>query len=181
MVIRRLCFFIFNYFIMHCIQFIIGEDAHIQSICAQYNEAKYCRLEQNFAAIPLIAPFLAEVEQLYAGTDLPDYGDLQLSPDFEYATPALFTFLCEQTVDNDLAYVETDYFGGAGQQSAALFRGIRVAAAYSDAKNPNINPINLVLKELNVVCTKTWDEFDSIGLGDYRSNKDLLRDNGYKA
>ena len=65
------------------------------------------------------------------------------------------------------AIIETDYFGGAGSQAAALY--IRTHRANGDAAS-----INDVLRMLGIVAAPGLDEFDTIGLAAHRSNPDEL-------
>ena len=79
-----------------------------------------------------------------------------------------------------IAYVETDYFGSAGSQSAALWRdGALVMALATEwaggAGHPDGAPINRALRGLGV-APDGGDEFSVIGLGGYRSNDDIVTD-----
>lgn len=82
-------------------------------------------------------------------------------------------------------YVETNYFGGTGCQSAALFENgklvwkgsdrllweashklVRQGSEHSDP--PVRSPINQGLKKMGVVPLEGKDAFDSVGLGRFR-------------
>lgn len=78
--------------------------------------------------------------------------------------------------DKTIAKIETDYFGGSGHQTAKLFVNNKKIYDKSDERDWAISPINDVLKEMGVVRTSTQDEFDTVGLGKYRSNKDFYID-----
>jgi hypothetical protein len=77
--------------------------------------------------------------------------------------------------DKTIAKIETDYFGGSGYQKAKLFVNNKKIYDKSDEQNWSIRPINDVLREMGVKRTKLQDEFDTIGLGKYRSNQDFDR------
>ena len=62
--------------------------------------------------------------------------------------------------------IHSDYFGGHGAQWAIACEGDRTLVA--DGR------VNQVLRELGVVCAGGNDEWDTIGLGDYRHNPDHL-------
>lgn len=65
--------------------------------------------------------------------------------------------------------VQTDYFGGFGEQEAWLFvNGIEEFVTDPD------HPINWALNKLGVVRTEDMDEFDTISLGSYRSASDIV-------
>ncbi|HEY0737835.1 MAG TPA: hypothetical protein VGD69_23150 [Herpetosiphonaceae bacterium] len=65
------------------------------------------------------------------------------------------------------AIILTDYFGGAGEQWAQVYRGSKVV-------NPQIRTINQALAQLGVVTSPGMDEFDTVGLGNYRSQPEYL-------
>lgn len=65
------------------------------------------------------------------------------------------------------ALLQSDYFGGSGEQWGVVFEGER-ALLGPDAT------VNLALRELGVVRTGNQDEWDTIGLARYRSNPDHL-------
>lgn len=75
--------------------------------------------------------------------------------------------------DKTIAKIETDYFGGWGVQSAKLFINNKKVYDKSDEQYIKIKPINDVLKLMGVSCGDKMDEFDTIGLGKYRSNSDF--------
>jgi hypothetical protein len=75
--------------------------------------------------------------------------------------------------DKTIAKIETNYFGGSGNQSAKLFINNNIIYHKDDEFDFKCSPINDVLKLMNVKCKEGMDLFDTIGLGRYRSNKDF--------
>jgi hypothetical protein len=72
--------------------------------------------------------------------------------------------------EEPFAIIETDYFGGAGDQAAVVY------AAESLLMSPTVaarGPINNALRLLGVSATQGRDEFDTVELGKYRSFEDL--------
>ena len=65
------------------------------------------------------------------------------------------------------ALIATDYFGGVGDQLAQVYRGRELA-------NDSIFMISPALKFLGVTAAAGLDEFDTVGLGDIRSQPDWL-------
>lgn len=63
-----------------------------------------------------------------------------------------------------LAYIETDYFGGAGTQSGVLYENGKISVGPRSGEGT----INFLLKELGVWHYPDRDEFDMLGLGKYR-------------
>ena len=71
-----------------------------------------------------------------------------------------------------IAKISTDYFGGPGHQTAKLF--VDNKKVYDESSEYQYcNPINDVLKRIGISRKDGNDEFDTIGLGSYRSNSDF--------
>ena len=69
------------------------------------------------------------------------------------------------------AVIETDYFGGRGDQAAAVYRGDREVMAPAVGA---VGPINEALRHLGVRASVGNDEFDTVGLGRFRDFDDLF-------
>lgn len=70
-----------------------------------------------------------------------------------------------------VVFVSTSYFGGIGEQSAEIYEnGIKTFEQDSEI-DYSLNPINTALEKIGVVRKDGMDEFDTVGLGNYRSNK----------
>ena len=67
------------------------------------------------------------------------------------------------------ALIDTDYFGGAGAQYAAVYHGSTKEMAETEGG------INEALKRLGVFRAPGLDEFDTIGLGRHRSFDELFK------
>jgi len=63
--------------------------------------------------------------------------------------------------------IQTDYFGGAGEQWAALYT--RTHRTSGDETS-----INAVLRMLGIVAAPGLDEFDTVGLGEHRRSPNQL-------
>lgn len=74
----------------------------------------------------------------------------------------------ELSAEGPIAFVETDYFGGAGTQSATVWLN-RIKKDFND-----IDAINQALKLIGVHADGYADEFDAVGLDRFRSNEDWL-------
>jgi hypothetical protein len=73
--------------------------------------------------------------------------------------------------DKTIAKIETDYFGGIGHQRANLFVNGKKVYDKSSEFDYSANPINDVLKQMGIQSNPGMDEFDTIGLGKYRTNE----------
>jgi hypothetical protein len=71
------------------------------------------------------------------------------------------------------AVIETDYFGGIGDQSAAVYRGQEEVMAPWVAYR---GPVNRALQALGVSARGPLDAFDTLGLGEYRDFDDLFEE-----
>ena len=65
------------------------------------------------------------------------------------------------------AIIQTDYFGGLGEQYANVFK-------YKTNDNPRARTINEALYHLGVRTKSELDEFDMVGLGGIRSQPEFL-------
>jgi len=75
--------------------------------------------------------------------------------------------------DKTVAFLSTDYFGGAGHQEAKLFVNNKKEYDESCETNYMVSPINDVLKMMGISKKDGQDEFDTIGLSRFRSNRDF--------
>ena len=110
-------------------------------------------------------------------------------PGFAYLNPGLELGVLAGIGEASVLYVETNYFGGTGSQSAAFFSHGQVLWRQSESVRPRLesrvtlldralgkfgigtskSPINRGLAELGVPASPGQDEFDDVGLGRFRS------------
>lgn len=108
---------------------------------------------------------------------------------FTYLTPLMAKEIAA-ALNGPTLYVETEYFGGMGGQSAAYFEnghltwcgaesseeapaGSSLAQLYKKTANGGRSPINEGLYRLGVIRSERCDEFDQIGLQRFRSLESL--------
>jgi hypothetical protein len=75
--------------------------------------------------------------------------------------------------ERTISYISTDYFGGAGHQEAKLFVNNKKEYDKSSEFDWSERPINTVLKKMGIKAKDGMDEFDTIGLSNFRSNHDF--------
>lgn len=75
--------------------------------------------------------------------------------------------------------ISTDYFGGMGEQDATVIKEGKILAG-SEWNKTKYHPINDALKFFGLQKTENNDEFDTINLGHYRDNDDILEALGEK-
>ena len=85
---------------------------------------------------------------------------------FNYLSPGLASFLSAQSAGGQLAYVETEYFGGMGSQAAISFGH---GSTLPPTPLTGDEAINRALRCISVTSTVPGvDEFDYIGLSRHR-------------
>jgi hypothetical protein len=92
--------------------------------------------------------------------------------EFSKLSPSAVLWLEELSAAGRVAYIETEYFGGAGAQGAAVWEGGKIILGPRQA---DIGPINDALRLLGIMRTQTQDEFEVAGLGQHRQTEDWLR------
>lgn len=147
----------------HYVQIIIAPEPIAQSIAESWPELPRYRHLTGVSLFPVDA----------VGIDkrIPLSQPLTNSTEeFVLLTDSFRLFLRSLSKGGQLAYIETDYFGGVGGQGAFVCRdGIEVIAPTWES-----NAINRALKEIGVRRGLLTDRFASIGLGDIRGNDELL-------
>lgn len=79
---------------------------------------------------------------------------------------ALEALIIDVSRHGRVAYIEADYFGGTGTQSAAVWHNGWVIMEPEHANG--IGPINRALSALGVIAAPGQDEFDAVKLGRHR-------------
>lgn len=91
---------------------------------------------------------------------------------FTYLFPRLLSKLTECSLEGWLVYVETDYFGGSGDQGAVALRDGKVV--YGPSRSP-IGSINAALASVGIKKSPAaTDEFETVGLDTRRRTSDWL-------
>lgn len=144
----------------HCVQLIVGRGDPIIRVLKAWPEAKDAPLLEGWSAVPMLDALYDAVIDAHSDADT-------IGP-FYFDPPGLDFVLSQATKGGgSLVYLETDYFGGVGQQAAACWKdGARISL------HEQPGAINAALVELGVTPTGTLDAFDTIGLGKRRSMSD---------
>lgn len=75
--------------------------------------------------------------------------------------------------DKTVGVLSTDYFGGAGHQEGKLFVNNKKEYEESSEFNWSERPINTILMKMGISKKEGLDEFDTVGLSNFRSNGDF--------
>jgi hypothetical protein len=148
----------------HSVHLIIGRGEAVAAFLRQWPGSRSVELRGGWLAIPVDEPLYEAIEAAHPGAVRPsglDVSPFGLSEALAAAT----------STGGGLAYVETEYFGGAGGQSATAFVDGRQVMAPQTARG-GAGPINQALSLIGVQRTQADDAFDAIGLGERRSMSD---------
>ena len=144
----------------HHINGIIAEGDYLDGLAIELGLRRPTRLTRNFRFLPLDDD---ELDRLFSEPGPYD-------GHFTYLSEALLSLILEHSRRQPLAYIETEYFGGLGDQSAVLARDGTIA--FGPAEGPGT--INHALQLMGVTASVPGlDEFDTIGLGWVRNNDDI--------
>ncbi len=147
----------------HSVQLIIGRGEAVAAFLRQWPGSRSVELRGDWMAIPVEDALYSAVEAKAPGATRP--------PELDVSPLGLELALAEATREGGgLAYVETEYFGGQGEQSAMAFADGREAMAAQRSRGGG-GPINQALRRIGVVRGAD-DEFDTVGLGERRSMSD---------
>jgi hypothetical protein len=155
---------------MYTLETILAREATIRGIKEDLRNAKLVHLSQGVCMIPMVGRLLQELEIHYqGGTNVtnPDWQQFSNSlyhPTFERLIVGVDQFASHLSLHGLVAYVEATFAGGYGGHATMLWE-------YGKPIDPPGNDINVILKQLGIVCSPGLDEFDTVGLGRYRSTK----------
>lgn len=147
---------------MHNIHAILGPVAALLNDPPLISPGRAIPLKQGMAMIPVDGAFY----EAKCGDAPPSVIDT-----FEFLTPAFLDWLRTASRGHTLVYVETDYFGGVGNQGAVVMHdGACVhGPAFGEDKH-----INEALGFLGIGTSDDMDAFDLVGLGQHRTTDEWI-------
>ncbi len=148
----------------HSVRLIIGREGGIAAFLGAWPGARAVKLKDEWQAIP--------VDDALYDAVVAAHPDALRAEALDFSPPGLEAALAAATAGGGaLAYVETEYFGGTGGQSAMSFVDGRVNMEPEGARGAG--PINAALRDIGVIADAEMDAFDTIGLGERRSMTDF--------
>jgi len=159
----------------HFLQTIIARTGVATQAVRGWAEGFAAPLAQGFSAVPITYGFHTELVEKLDPID-----SAVVPPDTLYwRDGSLLAFVAAASRHGDVVYIETDYFGGTGWQGAIYAHGGAIVDFFRTSDMPEDGPgpdseraINRALHRLGVTIGKQ-DEFDTLGLGTYRTTLDL--------
>jgi hypothetical protein len=160
----------------HVLHSIIGPREAIEEFSNRWRLAYPISLPQNFVMIPFTAALFDDIAELMNILDPDPFVE------FERLSASAEIVLREVSKFGVLGYIETDYFGGSGTQSAIAWNKgkILLGALKSEitwnGKSYEETPtgksaINQILSVLGVWTNQKKDEFDMLNLGNFRDTE----------
>ena len=154
----------------HSINAIIARLPLLEKFTVSFEGVKLVPLERDFAMVPATSRLLEALDARYSSSGGREFEG------FVHLRGGLVALLQELSHQGPIVYVETDYFAGVGSQAGATFvDGEPTVVEIESEVRPvprTMGAINSALRALGVIRTKNLDEFDSIGLGRFRSMDD---------
>lgn len=126
---------------------------------AHLPHARVAPLAQGFGLLPLTADLLDEIGETAAeGEEV-----------LVYLTPGAARLARALSASGGVAYVETDYFGGSGEQGAAAWVG---GEGVMEPRRARLGTVNEALRRIGIAAGAGVDEFDAAGLHRHRGTDD---------
>lgn len=148
-------------YILHA---FIGRQSDLQLIASEFHNTKLINVGKEIFIIPMTEELYDEINELIISEDV---GKLTyMSKNVENKILAIIG-------DNCIGYIEAEYFGGQGGQTAILWQNGRRYKLFDFGKGV----INFLLKHFGVIAETGLDEFDTINLGRHRNTEDWLKAN----
>jgi hypothetical protein len=145
----------------HAVRGLIAQPETLEAFACKHSLRPPVALSAGLSIVPL------------RDSDLDSFLDQPFSTNPEHAN-----LLSDEFIDalhtasrgGALMYFETDYFGGQGIQTAAVFQD---GALVFGPESAELGPINAALQLLGIrVKPPAVDEFDTVGLGRHRHTED---------
>ncbi|GGV28976.1 hypothetical protein GCM10010277_11490 [Streptomyces longisporoflavus] len=146
------------------LQAVIADEALLRAASRELPEARPASIGQGLSLLPMTDTVFDSV------TD----GDASETPGFWRLPTGFARTLADWSTAGPVAYVEAEYFGGVGEQQAAVWdRGALVLGPLHEPEDqpfpPEGSAISQALRWLGVVAGDGEDEFTAAGLGRHRS------------
>jgi hypothetical protein len=164
----------------HRVELFIARKAILENMACTLNQAHLILLPQGFALIPNINELFDEIT---------NHRQSKMNEEFEIfdkISGALISHAENLSHKGPIAYIETNYFGGIGTQSAVVWSETRIIYGPCQSETKWVNgqhvtkpagetAINRALRLMGVQQENAFDEFDAIELGKFRNNEDWLK------
>ncbi len=139
----------------------IGKEENLNPILKKYSESQKVNLNGGIYMIPMTDELFDEINEMKSSSGIAT---------FEFLTENIEQKTIETIGNRELAYVESEFFGGQGGHIGIIWRnGKRDFLTESDKIS-----MNKILKLLGVKRSLLKDEFDTVGLAENRHTEDWI-------
>ena len=135
----------------------IGAENVCKKIVKKFSELKMVHLYEDLFIVPMPDEFLNSLSA----------NDTEIIPNFGYLTSRMANTFFELSSDCTFAYLEAEYFGGTGGKRAVVYENMKIA--FQDFTE---DAFNIVLRHFGINKKNSFDEFEEVGFGEYRSTED---------
>ncbi|MEU6111296.1 hypothetical protein ABZ853_23165 [Streptomyces albidoflavus] len=151
------------------LQAVIAGDEVLRGASREVPGAHVVPLGQGLSLMPMTDEVFAAVTDSSDGRVL---GFWRLPEGFD-------TLLAQWSAAGPIAYVEAEYFGGVGEQRAAVWADGALALGPLDEPTGKrfsraVSPISEAMRRLGARRSLDEDEFEAVGLSRHRSNEDWI-------
>ncbi|MFF3210713.1 hypothetical protein ACFYYB_08605 [Streptomyces sp. NPDC002886] len=155
----------------YALQAVIAGDEVLHAASREVPGSRVVPLGQGLSLMPMTDEVFDAVTD---GSEVADLGFWKLPGGFD-------TLLAQWSAAGAVAYVEAEYFGGIGEQRAAVWADGSLALGPLDEPTRKrfaraVSPISQALRRLGARRSLGEDEFDAVGLSRHRDTSDWLSD-----
>nr|WSX54154.1 hypothetical protein OG409_37735 [Streptomyces sp. NBC_00974] len=153
----------------YALQAVIAEDALLRAAAREVSGARVASLRQGLSLMPMTDEVFDAVTD---GSGVGTLGFWRLPGGFD-------KLLVQWSTTGPVAYVEAEYFGGVGEQRAAVWADGALVLGPLDAPAKRrifgtVSPISQVLRRLGVRSSLGEDEFEAVGLDRHRHSEEWV-------
>ncbi|MFG2658671.1 hypothetical protein [Streptomyces sp. NPDC048425] len=153
------------------LQAVIADAEALRAVARDLPRAQLASIGQGLSLMPMTDALFDSVTD---GGGTGDLGFWRLPGGFEKS-------LAAWSAAGPVAYVEAEYFGGVGEQRAAVWDGGTIALGpLHEEPGRRLpldgSPVSQALRWLGVVATAGQDEFSAVGLDRHRHSEDWIAD-----
>ncbi|MFI2435226.1 hypothetical protein [Streptomyces sp. NPDC018693] len=148
---------------------VVADSELLTAVTAELPSARITRLRHGLTLMPVTDALLTV---LGVESQVRRVGFWNLTAELDQR-------LAEWSKGGPVAYVESEYFGGVGEENAVVWRdGSVVLGPLHLLENETApvegTPVCRALRELGITASGAQDEFTIVGLGDHRDTEDWL-------
>jgi len=143
-------------YILHA---FIGRQTDLQIIASSFRNAKLINVGREIFIIPMTEELYDEINDFIISEDVGT---------FTYMSKNVENKIIEVIGNYNIGYIEAEYFGGQGGQTAILWQNGGRYKLFDFGQGA----INSVLKHFGITAEIGLDEFNTINLGRHRNKED---------